>query len=121
LLGLCCVTKTLSPCVAEIIQAWNEFPVQEHQLADILGPPEQDGGTCLPQGKEFLSTSPRWNYPPGRAPKLLEIRPPPDHQGHNRRHKWRIVLARQNLLLQEMHRCTGTAINEQARGPHFYS
>jgi hypothetical protein len=69
------LTKVHSPCVAEIIQAWNEFPVQEHWLRDTSKPLQQGRGTCLFPGKGLLSTSPVWNYS-RRAPRLLKTRCP---------------------------------------------
>jgi hypothetical protein len=69
------LTKALSLCVVEIIMAWKEFPAQEHWLPDTSRPLQQGRGMHLPWGKGILSTSPGWNYP-GRAPRLLEIRPP---------------------------------------------
>jgi hypothetical protein len=74
-LGCCMLTKALSPCVAEIIQARNEFPAQERWSPDTLGPPQWGGGTCLSLGKGLPSTSPGWNYPRWVS-KLLEIRLP---------------------------------------------
>jgi hypothetical protein len=67
------LTKALSPCIAKIIQVWNEFPVQEHWSLDTLGRPQWGRGTCLLWGNRLPNTSPGWNYP-GQAPKLLEIR-----------------------------------------------
>jgi hypothetical protein len=68
------LTKVLSPCVDKIIQAWNEFLVQECWSHNTSGPLQQGGGTHRPWGKGLLSTPPLWNYP-GWSSKLLEIRP----------------------------------------------
>jgi hypothetical protein len=52
------LTKALFPCVAEIIQAWNGFPVQEHQLPNTPRPLQQGGWMHLPWEKDFLAPPP---------------------------------------------------------------
>jgi hypothetical protein len=53
------LTKALSPCVAKIIQAWNEFPDQERWSPGATAMRHRD---TSPSGKGLLSTSLEWNY-----------------------------------------------------------
>jgi hypothetical protein len=73
LLVVAVLMKVLSPCVTEIIQAQNEFSVQEHWLPNTSGPQQWGRGMHGPWGNGFPSTSPWWNYP-RQGSRLLEIR-----------------------------------------------
>jgi hypothetical protein len=76
--------KALSPCVADIIQAWNEFPVQG--IAQYLRATTMRRREHISLGEE-ASEPLSWMELSQRSPQTVRNKTPNDHQSHNRRHR----------------------------------
>jgi hypothetical protein len=103
------LTKALFSCIAEIIQAQNGFPVQEHLLPNILRPPQWGRGMRLPWGHSSFQMELSW-----RSPQIVRNKTPEDHRGHSWRQWNRIIWARQNLLLQKGTQAQGHSMRKGA-------